>query len=127
LSNQKKPCKNILLLITEVIEMDSEYLRLPDDFVIFSKIIIFHGTIFFQLCKCFHRKQSFYVFYFCIFSNLLFGVHIILAWNFFSNIVKKVFSLFRSMRRMNTHFEFFLFSQSSFENVTAGTSYYRKS
>jgi len=28
---------------------------------------------------------------------------------------------------MNTHFEFFLFSQSSFENVTAGTSYYRKS
>lgn len=47
LLNQKYPPKNLLLLITEVIEMDSEYLRLPDFFVILSKIMIFLWTMFF--------------------------------------------------------------------------------
>lgn len=128
LLNQKYPPKNLLLLITEVIEMDSEYLRLPDFFVILSKIMIFLWTMFFQVYKCFCRKQSFHKFYFSIFSNSLFRVHIF--WLGFSFLIffflYKVHFLFMSIRRMNSLFKFFLFLQSSFENTSTGTSYYRK-
>lgn len=129
LLNQKYPPKNLLFLITEVIAMDSEYLRLPDFFVILSKIMIFLWIIFFRCINASVENRHF-ISFISVFSQIVF-LEFTFFWLGFSFLIfffflYKVHFLFMSIRRMNSLFKFFLFLQSSFENTSTGISYYRK-